>query len=269
MKQKELKLYSWNVNGIRSVAKKGELEKFLDLDGDIFCIQEIKAKSEQFAWMDSRFQQYWHSAARAGYSGTMVFSKQPVLNYTNNFLEDFEYDEKKLNDEFGDTLSEGRIQTLEFENFYLLNVYTPNSKRNLERLKFRAEVWDKIFLEYMNFLKQRKSVIVCGDFNAAYQEIDLARPKDNKNNAGFTEQERAGIDNIIKSGFVDTYRELNPNKIKYTWWSNMNRAREKNIGWRIDYFFVSKDMKNSLVDAEIYDEIFGSDHCPVSIKVRF
>ncbi|MBR0242778.1 exodeoxyribonuclease III [Candidatus Saccharibacteria bacterium] len=248
-----LKIFSWNVNGIRAVLKKGALQKFLEeYKPDILCLQEIKAKPEQVE-VPEGYNMVVNSADRPGYSGTAIlFSSaanrkeinMPVLN------------------------NEGRIIVAEFDRFYLVNVYVPNSKPDLSRLKLRENEWDPEFLKFLKELEKTKPVVVCGDFNAAHEEIDLARPKQNHHNAGFTDEERKGIANLLNAGFVDTFRALHPDSKRYTWWSHWGHARENNVGWRIDYFFISKSLKKNLKGAEIYENVTGSDHCPISIDLE-
>ncbi len=258
-----MKIVSWNVNGLRAILRKGNFLDFLDAENpDIICIQETKAKQGQAEVDLPEYEEIWNSAERPGYSGTAIFTKVKPLSISTDFPT-----LTPCADQFGDPSTEGRVLTVEFPEFYLVNVYTPNSKRNLERLNLRHDTWDKAYLEYLKQLEKTKPVITCGDFNAAHTEIDIARPKENQKNAGFTVEEREGITNYIDAGFVDTFRTLHPDTIKYTWWSHMGHARANNIGWRIDYFFVSKSLKNRLESAEIYDQILGSDHCPISIEI--
>ncbi|MDO4978575.1 MAG: exodeoxyribonuclease III [Candidatus Saccharibacteria bacterium] len=261
-----MKLYSWNVNGLRAVLRKGALQEFMeDEQPDILCVQETKAKRDQVEVDLPDYVEYWNSAERAGYSGTAIFVKNglEVLNVANDLPEriakKYNLDEK---DAYGAPNSEGRVITLEFKDFYLVNVYTPNSKRELTRLELREKSWDPAFKEYVDSLD--KPVIICGDFNAAHTEIDLARPKDNEKNAGYTIQERQGMTNL-QQNLVDTFRQLHPEDRRYTWWSHIGHSRERNIGWRIDYFLVSPEIKFS--DAEILEEYMGSDHCPIMIEV--
>lgn len=274
-------LYSWNVNGIRAVLKKGVLQELLDsAQPDFLCLQETKAKKHQVEVDFAEYQEFWNSADRAGYSGTAIFAKnnQQILQTEINmesFLKNIDDPEAKQlieklhQDTFGTPLSEGRITTVETEHFFLITVYTPNSKNDLSRLGLRHELWDPLFLKYLTFLEQKKPVVFCGDLNVSHQEIDLARPKQNTHNAGFTKEERAGIENYVKSSFLDTFRTLHPDTVKYSWWSHWGHARENNVGWRIDYFFISEKLKDHLVDAEIHNEILGSDHCPISITLEF
>ena len=248
-----MKLYSWNVNGLRAVLNKNALQTFLEKENpDILCLQEIKAKPEQVLIDLPNYEEIWNPATRPGYSGTAIFTKiKPLKTFTKNFLD------------------EGRILIAEFENFFLVNVYTPNSKRDLSRLELREKTWDKDFLTLLKTLEKEKPVITCGDFNAAHEEIDIARPTTNHHNAGFTDEERKGITNLLEAGFIDTFRSLNPNSARYSWWSHWGHARENNVGWRIDYFFVSNSLEKNLKSAEIHEEILGSDHCPVSIEMEF
>lgn len=246
---------SWNVNGIRAILKKDFVENITSVNPDILCLQETKAHPDQVDKMLHDFEyHYWNTAEKKGYSGTAIFSKVKPISVTYG-----------MNLPEHDT--EGRIITAEFENFYLITVYTPNSKRELLRLSYRQE-WDRLFLEYMKELDAKKPVIVCGDLNVAHTEIDLTHPKTNRRSAGFTDEERAGFDNIVAGGFVDTFRHFYPEKIQYTWWSYMFNARAKNIGWRIDYFVVSKRFTEKLKDARILDQIMGSDHCPVFLELK-
>ena len=258
-----MKICSWNVNGLRAVIRKGALDTFLESEKpDIICLQEIKSKKDQVEVDFSEYVEVWNPAERAGYAGTAIFVKNGIP-FSRVNLEEF-----KCEDNYGDVATEGRIIVLEFLKFFLVTVYTPNSKRDLSRLSLREKTWDPEFLKLLKNLEEKKPVVVCGDFNAAHEEIDLARPNDNHHNAGFTDEERKGISNLIEAGFVDTFRNFHPEEIKYSWWSNLGHAREKNVGWRIDYFFVSKSFLGKVSSAEIHDEFFGSDHCPISIEVK-
>jgi exodeoxyribonuclease-3 len=250
-----IKIISWNVNGIRSVLTKGFYDFVKKEDPDILCVQEIKAHPSDVDVKLALYEHhYWNSAEKKGYAGTAVFSKiKPLtVSYANNTV---------------NHNVEGRITTLEFEKFILVNVYTPNSQRGLTRLEYRQE-WDRHFLSYLKELEQKKPVIFCGDLNVAHTEIDLARPKDNVRNAGFTIEERNGFDRFVSAGFVDSFRLLHPTEIKYSWWSYMFNARAKNIGWRIDYVCLSPSLKWDLKEAFILDEVKGSDHCPVGIVLK-
>lgn len=249
-----MKIYSWNVNGLRAVIKKGALQKFLEeYQPDILCLQEIKAKPEQIE-VPEGYNIIVNSADRPGYSGTAILFSSTLSRK--------EIDMPVLN-------HEGRVIVAEFGEFFLVNVYVPNSKPDLSRLKLRENEWDPEFLAFLKELEKEKPVVVCGDFNAAHEEIDLARPRQNRHNAGFTDEERKGISNLINAGFIDTFRALNPDARRYTWWSHWGHARENNVGWRIDYFFISKVLKKNLKAAEIYEDVKGSDHCPVSIELEF
>lgn len=257
-----LKIFSWNVNGIRAVLRKGALQNFIsDYRPDILCLQETKAKQGQAEIDFEEYEEIWNSAEKPGYSGTAIFTKIKPISIKNDF-------EFNFADGYGDLNKEGRVQVVEFADFYLVNVYVPNSKPDLSRLKLRYESWDPEFLKLLKELEAKKPVITCGDFNAAHEEIDLARPAANHHNAGFTDEERKGISNLVDAGFVDTFRTLHPDSERYTWWSHWGNARANNVGWRIDYFFISKSLKKDLEDAEIYESIFGSDHCPISINLN-
>ena len=248
-----MKLISWNVNGLRACMNKG-FEDFLRVsEADAFCLQETKMQREQADFVFDGYEEYWNSAEKKGYSGTAIFSKNAPLNVTYGIGVE-EHDK------------EGRVITAEYENFYLVTVYTPNSQRELARLDYRM-VWEDVFRDYLLKLDEKKPVIVCGDLNVAAEEIDLKNPKTNRKNAGFTDEERAKFRELKAAGFVDTFRHLHPEEVKYSWWSYMFKAREKNAGWRIDYFVVSERIADKVKAAEIHTEILGSDHCPVSIEI--
>ena len=248
-----MKLISWNVNGLRACMNKG-FEDFLRAsEADAFCLQETKMQREQADFVFDGYEEYWNSAEKKGYSGTAIFSKNAPLNVTYGIgIEEHD--------------KEGRVITAEYENFYLVTVYTPNSQRELARLDYRM-VWEDVFRDYLLKLDEKKPVIVCGDLNVAAEEIDLKNPKTNRKNAGFTDEERAKFRELKAAGFVDTFRHLQPEEVKYSWWSYMFKAREKNAGWRIDYFVVSERIADKVKAAEIHTEILGSDHCPVSIEI--
>jgi exodeoxyribonuclease-3 len=249
-----MKLISWNVNGIRACVKKGFLEYFNEIDADIFCLQETKLQEGQINLELEGYHQYWNYAVKKGYSGTAVFTKIRPLSVAYGIGID-EHDQ------------EGRVITLEFEDFYLVNVYTPNSQRGLTRLDYRM-VWEDDFKDYLKKLEDTKPVILCGDLNVAHREIDLKNPKTNRKNAGFTDEERGKMTELLGAGFIDTFRYFYPDKEDaYTWWSYMAKSRERNVGWRIDYFIVSKELKTKLKDAEIHADIMGSDHCPVALEI--
>ena len=250
-----MKFISWNVNGIRACVNKGFSEFFNKIDADIFCIQETKCQPEQIELNFEGYTSYWNSAERKGYSGTAIFTKKEPINVTYGIgIEEHD--------------KEGRVITLEFDNFFMVNCYTPNSKRKLERLDYRM-IWEDEFRKYLLKLNEIKPVIVCGDLNVAHEEIDLKNPKANRRNAGFTDEERNKMTELLNAGFVDTFRYLYPDKTDmYTWWSYMFKAREKNAGWRIDYFIVSKSIENKIKESYIYSDIMGSDHCPVGLDIE-
>ena len=255
-----MKLVSWNVNGLRAVINKGFTEFFKEADADIFCIQETKMQENQIdeniKEIFKGYNTYWNSAEKKGYSGTAIITKNIPLNI--KFGIGIEEHDK-----------EGRVITLEFDKFYMVNCYTPNSKRELERLDYRM-VWEDAFRNYLLELNNKKPVIVCGDLNVAHKEIDLKNPKTNRKNAGFTDEEREKMTELLNAGFTDTFRYLYPDKTDtYTWWSYMFKAREKNAGWRIDYFIVSNSIKDKIKESYIYSEVMGSDHCPVGLDIDF
>jgi exodeoxyribonuclease III len=254
-KEKFMKLVSWNVNGLRAIYKKGFKEAFKELNADIFCIQETKMQEGQIELELQGYHQYYNYAERKGYSGTAIFTKKEPINVTYGIgIEEHD--------------KEGRVITLEFDKFYMVNCYTPNSGRELARLEYRM-IWEDEFKKYLIKLDKQKPVIICGDLNVAHTEIDLKNPKSNRKNAGFTDEERSKIDNLLNSGFTDTFRKIYPDKEgAYTWWSYMFNARANNAGWRIDYFLVSDRISKSIKDAYIYSEIMGSDHCPVGLEIE-
>lgn len=262
-----MKLYSWNVNGIRAVIKKELWHVFVEGEQpDVICLQETKARQDQVELVLPGYHQYWSSAEKAGYSGTAIFSKTEAKQTVNNIPEDIA-SKYQLRDTFGDTNTEGRVIAAEFDEYWVVSVYTPNSKGKLERLTLRHEQWDKAFLAYMKQLEATKPVIFCGDLNVAHTEIDLARPDDNHHAHGFTDEERAGFDAILAAGFVDTFRLFNKEGGNYTWWTTWSNARARNVGWRIDYFLVSDALKDKVKAGAIHPAIMGSDHCPVSIEI--
>ena len=254
-----MKLISWNVNGLRAVINKGFKDFFTNIDADIFAIQETKMQEEQLTEdilkIFDGYNMFWNSAEKKGYSGTTIFSKQKPLNVTYGIGKE-EHDK------------EGRVITLEFEKFYMVDIYTPNSKRELERLDYR-QIWEDEIRNYLLKLNSKKPVIMCGDLNVAHNEIDLKNPKTNRRNAGFTDEERAKMTELLNAGFIDTFRYKYPDVTgKYSWWSYMFHAREKNAGWRIDYFIVSDSLKDKIEDAKILDDVYGSDHCPVELDIN-
>ena len=249
-----MKLISWNVNGIRACLTKGFEDVFKKMDADIFCLQETKCQPDQINLEFEGYTSYWNSAEKKGYSGTAIFTKQKPINVTYGIgIEEHD--------------KEGRVITLEFEKFYMVDIYTPNSKRELERLEYR-QIWEDEIRKYLLKLNETKPVIMCGDLNVAHKEIDLKNPKTNRHNAGFTDEERQKMTELLDAGFTDSFRYLYPDKDNaYSWWSYMGHAREKNVGWRIDYFIVSKSIENQIKEAKIYPEIMGSDHCPVGLEI--
>lgn len=261
-----MKIFSWNVNGIRAVYKKGALQNFIsEYQPDILCLQETKAEKGQVEVDLEGYEEYWCSAERKGYSGTAIFTKESPLEIYCGFPNHLQ-DKFALEDGYGDTLKEGRVTVLEFEAFFLCSVYTPNAKDDLSRLPVRG-VWDQAFLTYMCDLRKQKPVIFGGDLNVAHTEIDLARPKENRGKKGFTDEERSGFNNLIEAGFVDTLRLFEKGSGFYTWWSHFGNARARNVGWRIDYFMVSEDLVSLVKYARVHPEVLGSDHCPVSIEL--
>ncbi|NRD80239.1 exodeoxyribonuclease III [Bacillus sp. BRMEA1] len=249
-----MKLVSWNVNGLRACVKKGFLEYFHEVDADIFCVQETKLQAGQIELALPGYQQYWNYAEKKGYSGTAVFTKLKPLSVRYGLGED-------------ESEEEGRILTLEFSDFFLVNVYTPNSQRDLARLGYRLE-WEERILPYLQELDLKKAVILCGDLNVAHKEIDLRNPKSNIGNSGFTYEEREKMTTLLNAGFIDSYRHFNPDQEgAYTWWSYMNKVRERNIGWRIDYFITSQSLSERLKEAEIHSHVLGSDHCPILLEI--
>ena len=250
-----MKFISWNVNGIRACLTKGFMDFFNNVDADVFCLQETKVQAGQVELDLNRYYQYWNYAEKKGYSGTAIFTKKEPISVSYG-LGIEEHDK------------EGRVITLEFEDFYFITVYTPNSKTELERLDYRM-IWEDEFRKYMKNLEEKKPVIICGDLNVAHEEIDLKNPKTNRKNAGFTDEERAKFTELMNAGFIDTFRYFYPEQEgSYSWWSYRFKAREKNAGWRIDYFLTSNSMKDRLVSAKIHSEILGSDHCPVELVIK-
>ncbi len=262
-----MKLYSWNVNGIRAVLKKGDFERFIEAhEPDILCLQETKANKDQVEVDLPQYEEYWNSAEKKGYSGTAIFTKYPPIDAIYGLPDDI-VKQYELADGYGDTTKEGRVVTLEFEPFYVSTVYTPNAKDDLSRIPMR-ENWDPAYLAFMKRLEAVKPVIYCGDFNVAHQEDDLARPKENVGMKGFTNEERAGFDAMVNAGFVDSFRMFTKGNGHYTWWSHFNQARERNVGWRIDYIMVSEALRDVVKQAHIHADVYGSDHCPVSIELE-
>ena len=249
-----MKFISWNVNGLRACVGKDFEQQFKDLDADFFCLQETKMQAGQLDLSFPGYESYWNYADKKGYSGTAIYTKHKPLNVTYGIDID-EHDH------------EGRVITLEMDDFYLVTVYTPNSQDELRRLEYRMK-WEEDFQSYLHKLDEIKPVIVCGDMNVAHQEIDLKNPKTNHRNAGFTDEEREKMTELLNNGFIDTFRTLYPEQVTYSWWSYRFRAREKNTGWRIDYFLISERLRDRLIDAKIHTETMGSDHCPIEIDLK-
>jgi len=266
-----MRIISWNVNGIRAIHKKGFLVPFVKkYKPDILCLQETKAERHQSEVDLPDYEEFWNSATRKGYSGTAIFTRKSLgkpLSVMLGFPEKIAKKYGLADDGYGDPNTEGRIITLEYKNFYVVSVYTPNAKDDLSRLPLRHKQWDPAFLSYVNELQKMKAVIFCGDLNVAHTPDDLARPKENEGKKGFTKEEREGIDKIIEAGFVDTFRIFTKGSGHYTWWSHFANARARNVGWRIDYIFISKKIAKKVKTAKILPEVLGSDHCPVLIEI--
>lgn len=249
-----IRIFSWNVNGMRSILKKNFYEFFQEHKPDILCLQETRLGADPIEVESPGYQQFWYNAVKLGYSGTSIFTRFEPLDVR-----------KGIGIEKHD--QEGRVLTLDFENFFLVNVYTPNAQPGLKRLKYRSQEWEVEFLKYLKSLEKEKPVVLCGDLNVAHKEIDLARPKENVGNPGFTPEEREAFDNLIEAKFIDTFRKFHKEGDNYTWWSYRTRARERNVGWRIDYFLASQALEAYLLDAKIHADVMGSDHCPVSLNL--
>ncbi len=249
-----MKLISWNVNGLRACAGKGFGESFKALDADVVCLQETKMQAGQLDLEFDGYESYWNYADNKGYSGTAIYTRVKPLSVSNDIGID-EHDH------------EGRVITMEFDDFYLVCVYVPNSQDELKRLTYRMK-WEDDFRSYVSRLAEKKGVVICGDLNVAHNDIDIKNPASNRHNAGFTDEERGKFNALLNAGFVDSWRMLNPDTVKYSWWSYRFKARERNAGWRIDYFIVSESMKDRISGAEIHNEIFGSDHCPVELDLK-
>lgn len=263
-----LKIYSWNVNGIRAVVKKDQFVPFIKKEKpDILCLQETKAEKGQAQIDLPDYIEYWNSAKKKGYSGTAIFTKHQPQSVINGFPDDFSKKYKFVDEQTRDSANEGRVIAAEFEKFYVVTVYTPNAKDDLSRIPLRHKHWDPAFLAYCKLLEQKKPVIFCGDLNVAHTPDDLARPKPNEGKKGYTKEEREGFDNFLKAGFVDTFRLFTKGNGHYSWWTHWANARANNVGWRIDYFLVSEALKPHIKKAEIHADIMGSDHCPVSITL--
>ena len=250
-----MKLISWNVNGLRAAMTKGFMDAFNELDADMFCLQETKLQPEQIEMVLPGYEQYWNSAVKKGYSGTAIFTRVKPLSVVNGIGIE-EHDQ------------EGRVITAEYDNFYLVTCYTPNSQRELARLDYRM-TWEDAFRSYLLELDKKKPVIFCGDLNVAHNEIDLKNPKTNRKNAGFSDEEREKMTELLGAGFTDTFRFLYPDAVDaYSWWSYMGKARDRNVGWRIDYFVTSQRLNDAIVEAKIHSQILGSDHCPVELEIN-
>lgn len=264
-----MKLYSWNVNGIRAVLNKGALQSFIaEHDPDILCLQETKAERGQVELDFPQYTEHFFSAVKKGYSGTAIFSKEPALRYIDGFPEDIITQYGVTGDTYGDPNAEGRVVAAEFPDFWVVTVYTPNSKADMSRLELRHKHWDPAFLAYVQQLETTKPVLFCGDLNVAHTEIDLANPKANIGEHGFTNEEREGFSNFLAAGFVDTFRAANPDKAAaYTWWTHWANARARNVGWRIDYWLASRAIAGKIKNPQIHPDVMGSDHCPVSIEI--
>lgn len=263
-----MKLFSWNVNGIRAVVNKGAFQEFVkEYQPDILCLQETKAQEGQAELDLPDYTEYWCSAAKKGYSGTAIFSKTKALQVVNGFPKDIITKFDMTGDTYGDPNMEGRVVAAEFEKFWVVTVYTPNSKGDLSRLELRHKHWDPAFLAYMQQLEKTKPVLFCGDLNVAHTEDDLANPKPNVGKHGFTNEEREGFQKFVDAGFIDTFRLFTKGNGHYSWWTHWANARARNVGWRIDYWMASKSLKPNIKSAEIHPKVMGSDHCPVSVEV--
>lgn len=263
-----MRIYSWNVNGIRAVVRKGALQEFMAKEKpDILCLQETKAQKGQAEIDFEGYEEYWNSAEKKGYSGTAIFTKIKPIKVINGFPEGFAKKYNFIDEETRDSANEGRVLTAEFEKFFLVTVYTPNAKDDLSRIPLRHKHWDPAFLAYVKQLEKTKPVVFCGDLNVAHTEDDLANPKPNRGKKGFTDEEREGFQNFIDSGMIDTFRLFKQGNGYYSWWSHFANARARNVGWRIDYFVASKSLKDKIKAADIHPKILGSDHCPISLEL--
>ncbi len=265
-----IKIYSWNINGIRAVINKGSLKSFIATEQpDILCLQELKAKPEQVSIMLPGYEQFWYSADKPGYSGTAIFTKLQPIQVVNGFPRDIIEQLKVSGDIYGDPNLEGRIVAAEFAKFWVISVYNPNAKEDLSRLKLIHQHWNPALLQYYRRLEQTKPVVICGDLNVAHTELDLANPQSNLGKKGFTDEERADFQALIAAGLIDTFRLFKQGNGYYTWWSHFANARERNVGWRIDYILVSNSLKSIVKAADIHPQITGSDHCPVSAVLDY
>ena len=264
-----MKIYSWNVNGIRAVLRKDLFLPFISAEQpDILCLQETKAQPGEAVIDLPEYREYWNSADKKGYSGTAIYSKDEPVRITNGLPPEIQAKYDMGSDGFGDPNTEGRVLTAEYEKFFLVTVYTPNAKEDLSRIPLRHKHWDPAFLEYCLLLEKTKPVIFCGDLNVAHTEMDLANPKQNVGKKGFTSEERSGFQAFVDAGFVDTFRIFNEGNGFYTWWSNFSGARSRNIGWRIDYILVSSSLRQNVIGADVHPGVMGSDHCPVSVTLE-
>lgn len=263
-----MKFYSWNVNGIRAVVKKGTFQAFVkEHKPDVLCLQETKAEQGQAEVDLAGYHEYWNSAVKKGYSGTAIFSKREPLDVIKGFPKEFAKKFSFADELKRDSADEGRVITAEYDKCYVVTVYTPNAKDDLSRLPLRHKHWDPAFLAYCKQLEKKKPVLFCGDLNVAHTELDLANPKPNKGKKGFTVEEREGFQNFLDAGFIDTFRMFTEGNGHYSWWSNFSNARSRNVGWRIDYWLVSEKLRKQVKKAEIHTDVMGSDHCPVSVTV--
>ena len=263
-----MRLVSWNVNGIRAVSRKGLFDPFVSaLEPDVICLQETKAQQADSVHILPDYVEYWNAAEKKGYAGTAMFTKPRPLQVTNGLPAKLITQYKVVGDAFGDPNVEGRVITAEFDEFFLVTVYTPNTKDDLGRLALRSQQWDPAFLAHLKALERKKPVVFCGDLNVAHTPDDLANPKSNAGKKGFTDEERAGFQNFLDAGFVDTFRMFHQGNGHYSWWSHFANARARNMGWRIDYFLVSESLRDTVVAADIHADIMGSDHCPISLTL--
>jgi exodeoxyribonuclease III len=264
-----MKIYSWNVNGIRAVTRKGTFQSFVaEHQPDILCLQETKAHKEQAEIDLPEYKEYWNSAEKKGYSGTAIFSRTEPLKVINGFPDAFAEKYSFADELQRDSWNEGRVVAAEYEKFYVVTVYTPNAKEDLSRVALRHKHWDPAFLAYCKQLEKKKPVVFCGDLNVAHTELDLSNPKPNRGKKGFTDEEREGFQNFIDAGFIDTFRIFTQGNGHYSWWSHFANSRARNIGWRIDYVLVSQVLKDNVKQAKIHADVMGSDHCPVSIELK-
>lgn len=263
-----MKIASWNVNGIRATIKKGAFAGFVESYApDVLCLQETKAQPGQAEIDLPQYEEYWNSAERKGYSGTAIFTREKPQAVINGFADELAEKHDLADDGYGDPMAEGRVVSAEFDRFWVVTAYVPNAKRDLSRLKLRHQCWDPAMLEHLKLLEETKPVLFCGDLNVAHTEDDLANPKPNVGKHGFTDEEREGFQNFLDAGFVDTFRLFTQGNGHYTWWAPWGKARERNVGWRIDYFLASESLRDAIISADIHADQMGSDHCPVSVEL--